>query len=70
MMPTTTAVTGTTVDTIPTPSPSMMTVAGPVLAASAMPCVGLKVCEVKYSVAFPITMPVINPTTMAPQTPR
>ncbi|OPZ70609.1 MAG: hypothetical protein BWY83_01549 [bacterium ADurb.Bin478] len=47
----------------------MMTVAGPVLAAAAMRCVGLKEAEVKYSVALPMTMPEIKPMTMDHQTP-
>jgi hypothetical protein len=65
----TTEMTGTTVESMPTPRPEMITVAGPVVALLAMSLVGLNSCEVKYSVALPMTMPVIRPTTMAPQMP-
>ncbi len=57
------------VDIMPTPRPAMITVAGPVLAAAAMLCVGLKEAEVKYSVALPMTMPEIRPMTMDHQMP-
>ena len=62
MMATTIVMTGTAVDIIPSPTPEMMTVAGPVLELSASLRVGLYECEVKYSVDWPMMMPAIRPT--------
>ena len=69
-MPITMATTGTTVESMPVPRPEMITVAGPVVALSAMPLVGAYSWEVKYSVTLPMTRPVRSPVTMAPQIPR
>ncbi len=57
-------------ETIPAPSPAIITVAGPVCELSAIFLVGLYSSEVKYSVALPITIPTISPITIAPQMPN
>merc|ERR1711871_206928 len=57
---------GTTVESMPTPKPSMMTVAGPVSLFFAMFLVGEYVYEVQYSVKVPIVWPATKPMMMQP----
>ena len=63
-------ITGAPVDLIPTASPSMITVAGPYSACSAIPFVGLKLYEVERSVNTPIKIPASNPMIDAKKTPN
>ena len=57
---------GTTTERIPAASPAIITVAGPVFPASAMPCTVLP--PVKYSVVNPMMMPPTAPLNTAPHT--
>ena len=57
---------GAMVDSMPVPMPSMMTVAAPVSAASAILCTGLYLSEQKYSVILPMARPATRPHSTEP----
>jgi len=54
---------GGTTENMPTASPWIMTVAGPVSVAAAMERTGAYACDVQYSVAMPMPNPDTSPTT-------
>lgn len=57
---------GTNVDSMPCPSPWMMTGPCPKMAAREMLRVGSKVCEVYYSVTQPMSTPAKSPNVKDP----
>ncbi len=66
MMASATSTMGAMVDSMPVPMPSMMTVAAPVSAASAILWTGLYLSEQKYSVILPMARPAIKPHSTEP----
>ena len=66
MMASATSTMGAMVDSMPVPRPSMMTVAAPVSAASAILWTGLYLSEQKYSVILPMARPATRPQTTEP----
>ncbi len=69
MMASATSTMGAMVDSMPVLMPSMMTVAGPVSAASAIFCTGLCASEQKYSVILPMARPAMRPQSTLPNSP-
>ena len=66
VMASATSTMGAMVDSMPVPMPSMMTVAAPVSAASAILWTGLYLSEQKYSVILPMARPAIKPHSTEP----